>query len=156
ELRTQAENWFEEAIVPISVPAKKRRQQPTVVTADEGPREGSTPEKPANRRTTRGKQDDEATVTAGSATSLSDGTAARIVTTRQKAAELGLSPMLSLKGWAVAGVAPETMGVGPVPATKKALERTGVSLDDLDSIELNEAFAAQALAVLEEWDLNWD
>jgi len=155
-LKAQAENWFEEEIVPITVPAKKRGQEPTVVTADEGPREGSTPEKLANLRTIRGKQDDEATVTAGNASSQNDGAAAMIVTTRKKAAELGLSPMLSLKGWAVAGVAPETMGVGPVPATKKALERTGVSLDDLDAIELNEAFAAQALAVLEEWDLNWD
>ena len=95
-------------------------------------------------------------MTAGNASSQNDGAAAMIVTTRKKAAELGLTPMLSLKGWAVAGVAPETMGVGPVPATKKALERTGVSLDDLDAIELNEAFAAQALAVLQEWDLAWD
>ena len=155
-LKAQAENWFEEEIVPVTVPAKKRGQEPTVVTADEGPREGSTPEKLAQLRSIRGKQDEEATVTAGNASSQNDGAAAMIVTTRKKAAELGLTPMLSLKGWAVAGVAPETMGVGPVPATKKALERTGVSLDDLDAIELNEAFAAQALAVLQEWDLAWD
>ncbi|HJE11005.1 MAG TPA: acetyl-CoA C-acyltransferase, partial [Corynebacterium glutamicum] len=140
----------------VTVPAKKRGQEPTVVTADEGPREGSTPEKLAQLRTIRGKQDEEATVTAGNASSQNDGAAAMIVTTRKKAAELGLTPMLSLKGWAVAGVAPETMGVGPVPATKKALERTGVSIDELDAIELNEAFAAQALAVLQEWDLAWD
>src|SRR5699024_3099792 len=114
------------------------------------------PEKLASLRSIRGKQDEEATVTAGNASSQNDGAAAMIVTTRAKAAELGLTPMLSLKGWAVAGVAPETMGVGPVPATKKALERTGVSLDDLDAIELSEAFAAQALAVLQEWDLAWD
>ncbi|MFZ2292314.1 MAG: acetyl-CoA C-acetyltransferase [Corynebacterium casei] len=155
-LKAQAENWFEEEIVPVTIPAKKRGQEPTVVTADEGPREGSTPEKLASLRSIRGKQDEEATVTAGNASSQNDGAAAMIVTTRAKAAELGLTPMLSLKGWAVAGVAPETMGVGPVPATKKALERTGVSLDDLDAIELNEAFAAQALAVLQEWDLAWD
>lgn len=155
-LKAQAENWFEEEIVPVTVPAKKRGQEPTVVTADEGPREGSTPEKLASLRSIRGKQDEEATVTAGNASSQNDGAAAMIVTTRAKAAELGLTPMLSLKGWAVAGVAPETMGVGPVPATKKALERTGVSIDDLDAIELNEAFAAQALAVLQEWDLAWD
>ena len=155
-LKAQAENWFEEEIVPVTVPAKKRGQEPTVVTADEGPREGSTPEKLASLRSIRGKIDEEATVTAGNASSQNDGAAAMIVTTRAKAAELGLTPMLSLKGWAVAGVAPETMGVGPVPATKKALERTGVSLDDLDAIELNEAFAAQALAVLQEWDLAWD
>ena len=155
-LKAQAENWFEEEIVPVTVPAKKRGQEPTVVTTDEGPREGSTPEKLAQLRSIRGKIDEEATVTAGNASSQNDGAAAMIVTTRKKAAELGLTPMLSLKGWAVAGVAPETMGVGPVPATKKALERTGVSLDDLDAIELNEAFAAQALAVLQEWDLSWD
>ena len=155
-LKAQAENWFEEEIVPVTVPAKKRGQEPTVVTTDEGPREGSTPEKLAQLRSIRGKIDEEATVTAGNASSQNDGAAAMIVTTRKKAAELGLTPMLSLKGWAVAGVAPETMGVGPVPATKKALERTGVSLDDLDAIELNEAFAAQALAVLQEWDLAWD
>ncbi|MGP5112077.1 acetyl-CoA C-acetyltransferase [Corynebacterium casei] len=155
-LKAQAENWFEEEIVPVTIPAKKRGQEPTVVTADEGPREGSTPEKLASLRSIRGKQDEEATVTAGNASSQNDGAAAMIVTTRAKAAELGLTPLLSLKGWAVAGVAPETMGVGPVPATKKALERTGVSLDDLDAIELNEAFAAQALAVLQEWDLAWD
>ncbi|MDN5729995.1 MAG: acetyl-CoA C-acetyltransferase [Corynebacterium casei] len=155
-LKAQAENWFEEEIVPVTIPAKKRGQEPTVVTADEGPREGSTPEKLASLRSIRGKQDEEATVTAGNASSQNDGAAAMIVTTRAKAAELGLTPMLSLKGWAVAGVAPETMGVGPVPATKKALERTGVSIDDLDAIELNEAFAAQALAVLQEWDLAWD
>ncbi|MGO2877185.1 acetyl-CoA C-acetyltransferase [Corynebacterium casei] len=155
-LKAQAENWFEEEIVPVTVPAKKRGQEPTVVTADEGPREGSTPEKLASLRSIRGKQDEEATVTAGNASPQNDGAAAMIATTRAKAAELGLTPMLSLKGWAVAGVAPETMGVGPVPATKKALERTGVSIDDLDAIELNEAFAAQALAVLQEWDLAWD
>lgn len=155
-LKAQAENWFEEEIVPVSVPAKKRGQEPTLVSVDEGPREGSTPEKLAQLRTIRGKQDEEATVTAGNASSQNDGAAAMIVTTRKKAAELGLTPMLSLKGWAVAGVAPETMGVGPVPATKKALERIGVSIEDLDAIELNEAFAAQALAVLQEWDLAWD
>ena len=155
-LKAQSENWFDEEIVPVSVPAAKRGQEPTLVSVDEGPREGSTPEKLTTLRTIRGKLDDEATVTAGNASSQNDGAAAMIVTTRKKAVELGLTPMLSLKGWAVAGVAPETMGVGPVPATKKALERTGVSLDDLDAIELNEAFAAQALAVLQEWDLSWD
>ncbi|MDN6466186.1 MAG: acetyl-CoA C-acyltransferase, partial [Corynebacterium casei] len=110
-LKAQAENWFEEEIVPVTIPAKKRGQEPTVVTADEGPREGSTPEKLASLRSIRGKQDEEATVTAGNASSQNDGAAAMIVTTRAKAAELGLTPMLSLKGWAVAGVAPETMGV---------------------------------------------
>src|SRR5699024_982795 len=139
-----------------TVPAKKRGQEPTIVTTDEGPREGSTPEKLAQLRSIRGKIDEEATVTAGNASSQNDGAEAMIVTTSKKAAEQGLTTLLSLKVRAVAGVSPENMGVGPVPATKKALERTGVSLDDLDAIELNEAFAAQALAVLQEWDLSWD
>lgn len=155
-LQAQAENLFEEEIVPVTVPAKKRGQEPTAVTTDEGPREGSTPEKLATLRTIRGKIDEEATVTAGNASSQNDGAAAMIVTTRAKAAELGLTPMMSLKSWAVAGVAPETMGIGPVPATKKALERINLGLDDLDAIELNEAFAAQALAVLQDWGVAWD
>ncbi|MDN5799577.1 MAG: acetyl-CoA C-acyltransferase, partial [Corynebacterium casei] len=87
-LKAQAENWFEEEIVPVTIPAKKRGQEPTVVTADEGPREGSTPEKLASLRSIRGKQDEEATVTAGNASSQNDGAAAMIVTTRAKAAEL--------------------------------------------------------------------
>jgi acetyl-CoA C-acetyltransferase len=76
-----------------------------------------------------------------------------IVTHPEKAAELGLTPLARLVSWSVAGVAPETMGIGPIPATRKALDRAGLTLADLDLIELNEAFAAQALAVIGEWDL---
>ena len=79
-----------------------------------------------------------------------------IVTTREKAEELGLTPMAVLRGWAVAGVAPETMGIGPVAATEKVLKRLDLTLDDIDLIELNEAFAAQALAVLDAWGISED
>ena len=95
----------------------------------------------------------EATVTAGNASGQNDGAAVCIVTHPKKAAELGLQPLARLLTWAVAGVAPATMGIGPVPSTRRALERAALGMDDMDLIELNEAFAAQALAVLREWDL---
>ncbi|NLF92093.1 MAG: acetyl-CoA C-acyltransferase, partial [Corynebacterium marinum] len=85
-----------------------------------------------------------------------DGAAAVVVTTRAKAEELGLTPVIRLAGWALAAVPPETMGIGPVPATRKVLDRLDLTLDDIGSIELNEAFAAQALAVLSEWGISWD
>jgi acetyl-CoA C-acetyltransferase len=92
------------------------------------------------------KLDAESTVTAGNASGQNDGAAACIVTTPEKAAALGLKPLGRLVGWAVAGVDPERMGIGPVPATQLVLQRTGLSLKDLDLFELNEAFAAQVLA----------
>ena len=103
-----------------------------------------------------GKEDEEATVTAGNASGQNDGAAAVLVTTREKAEELGLTPMVTLKGWALAGVDPERMGIGPVEASRKVMDRLGITFDDLDLIELNEAFAAQALAVLKEWDISAD
>lgn len=140
---------FAAEIVPVTVNGQ-------AVLADESPRPTTTEEKLSTLRPVMGKVDAKATVTAGNASSQNDGAAALIVTTRRKAAELGLDPMLRLRAWAVAGVEPETMGIGPVPATKKVLARTGLSLADIDAIELNEAFAAQALAVIKEWDLSWD
>jgi acetyl-CoA C-acetyltransferase len=101
-----------------------------------------------------GRQDPDATVTAGNASGQNDGAAACIVTHPDKAAELGLRPLGRLVSWAVAGVPPETMGIGPVPATALALERAGLGLDEIGLIELNEAFASQVLAVLEEWKLS--
>jgi acetyl-CoA C-acetyltransferase len=92
-------------------------------------------------------------VTAGNASGQNDGAAVCIVTHPERAADLGLEPFARLVTWAVAGVPPETMGIAPVPATERALARAGLSLDDLDLIELNEAFAAQVLAVLREWEL---
>ena len=110
-------------------------------------------DKLAKLRPIRGKIDDEATVTAGNASGQNDGASAAIVTTRAAAEANGLRPLGRLVSWAVAGVPPETMGIGPVPATARALEKAGLELSDIDLIELNEAFAAQALAVTREWGL---
>ena len=98
-----------------------------------------------------GRQDAEATVTAGNASGQNDAASACLVTTAEKAAELGLRPFGRLVSWAVAGVAPKTMGIGPVPSTAKALDRAGLRFADLDLIELNEAFASQVLACTREW-----
>jgi acetyl-CoA C-acetyltransferase len=95
--------------------------------------------------------DPASTVTAGNSSGQNDGAAICIVTTRQKAYDLGFRPIACLRSWAVAGVAPQTMGIGPVPATAKALRRAGLSMADMDLVELNEAFAAQVLAVTREW-----
>jgi acetyl-CoA C-acetyltransferase len=102
-------------------------------------------------RAVRLREDPEATVTAGNSSGQNDGGSACLVTTPEKAAEFGLRPLARLRSWAVAGVAPATMGIGPVPASAKALERAGLTLADIDLIELNEAFAAQVLAVTREW-----
>ena len=99
----------------------------------------------------RQRVDAEATVTAGNASGENDAAACCIVTTPEKAAELGLKPMAKLSAWAVAGVHPAYMGLGPVPATQKIMDRLGMTLADMDLIELNEAFAAQVLAVTREW-----
>ena len=150
----QENGIFAEEIVPVEVP--QRKGDPLVVDKDEHPRPDSTLEKLAKLRPIMGRQDADATVTAGNASGQNDGAAAMIVTTRAKAEELDLTPSVVLRGWAVAGVAPETMGIGPVPATKKVLDRLGLTLDDMDLIELNEAFAAQALSVLSEWGISAD
>ena len=99
------------------------------------------------------RKDPEATVTAGNASGQNDGAAACIVTHERRAAELGLRPVARLVGWASAGVPPRTMGIGPVPAVAKLMARTGLGLQDMALIELNEAFAAQVLAVLRNWNL---
>lgn len=145
---------FDAEIVPVAVP--QRKGEPVVISTDEHPRPDTSLEKLAKLRPVLGRSDADATVTAGNASGQNDGAAAMIVTTRAKAAELGLVPMLVLRGWAVAGVAPETMGIGPVPATAKVLSRLGLTLEDMDLIELNEAFAAQALSVLAEWGIPAD
>ncbi len=124
-----------------------------VVSVDEHPRPDSSLESLAKLRPVMGREDAEATVTAGNSSGQNDGAAACVVTHPERAAELGLRPLGRLVSWAVAGVPPETMGIGPVPSTALALSRAGVSLAEIDLIELNEAFAAQVLAVLCEWDL---
>lgn len=148
----QNEGRFAEEIVGVSVP--RRKAEPEVVTVDEHPRADSTEEKLGTLRAIRSSVDAESTVTAGNSSGQNDGAAMAIVTTPERAAELGLTPVVRLAGWTVAGVAPETMGIGPVPATAKVLGRLGLSLGDMDVIELNEAFAAQTLAVLREWELD--
>ncbi|WP_298886141.1 acetyl-CoA C-acetyltransferase [uncultured Serinicoccus sp.] len=147
----QREGRFADEIVPVQVPG--RRGATTTVDADEHIRPDTTPDTLAGLRPIMGRQDPEATVTAGNASGQNDAAALCVVTTRERADELGLTPMLALRSWAVAGVAPETMGIGPVPASAAALERAGLTLADLDLVELNEAFAAQALAVLKAWGM---
>ncbi|TDC66605.1 acetyl-CoA C-acyltransferase [Actinomadura sp. GC306] len=152
----QQSGVFDEEIVPVTI---RSRKGDTVVDTDEHPRPDTTVEGLAKLRPVLGKSDDQATVTAGNASGQNDAAAACIVTTPERAAELGLRPLVRLVSWARAGVPPRTMGIGPVPATAKALDRAGITLADVDLIELNEAFAAQALAVAREWDLkdaDWD
>jgi len=149
---------FAEEIVPVAVPGK-RGKPATRVDRDEHPRADTTTETLAALRPIMGRQDPEATVTAGNASGQNDGAAACLVTTPEKAAELGLRPLARLVSWAAAGVPPHLMGLGPVPATAKALDRAGLTLADMDLVELNEAFAAQVLAVAAEWgltDADWD
>lgn len=140
---------FAEEIVPVSVPQRKGDDR--VVDRDEHPRADTTVDTLARLRPIMAAQDPEATVTAGNASGQNDGAAACLVTTRAHAERLGLRPLGRLVTWAVAGVAPAEMGIGPVPSTEKALKRAGLTLADIDLIELNEAFAAQALAVTREW-----
>jgi len=146
----QQDGTFAEEIVAVTVSS---RGQERVIDRDEHPRPDTTPERLAGLRPIMARSDPEATVTAGNASGQNDGAAVCLVTHPERAAELGLRPFARLLSWAVAGVAPETMGIGPVPATRRALARAGLTLADMDLIELNEAFAAQALAVLREWEL---
>ena len=142
---------FAEEIVTVTVP--QRRGEPVVVDTDEHPRPETTVESLAKLRPIRLKADPDSTVTAGNASGQNDGAAACIVTTTERAQSLGLRPLARMVSWAVAGVPPRTMGIGPVPATEKALGRIGLTLADMGVIELNEAFAAQALAVIRTWGL---
>jgi acetyl-CoA C-acetyltransferase len=146
----QQDGTFAEEIVPVTV---RVRGEENLIERDEHPRADTTLERLAKLRPIMSRSDPDATVTAGNASGQNDGAAVCIVTHPERAAELGLRPFARLVSWAVAGVAPETMGIGPVPASARALERAGLTLADMDLIELNEAFAAQALAVLREWDL---
>jgi acetyl-CoA C-acetyltransferase len=134
---------FAQEIVPVTL---KSRKGDIVIDKDEHARPGTTVEKLAALTPIRIKQDPESTVTAGNASGQNDGASACIVTTREIAEREGLKPMARLKSWSLAGVGPAVMGIGPVPASQKALERAGLALKDIDLIELNEAFAAQVLA----------
>jgi acetyl-CoA C-acetyltransferase len=141
---------FADEIVPVTV---KGRKGDVVVDRDEHIRPDSTLETLARLRPILGKGDPEATVTAGNASGQNDGAALCVVTYPDRAAELGLRPLARLVSWAVAGVPPKTMGIGPVPAVAKALGRADLTLGKMDLIELNEAFAAQVLAVTREWGI---
>jgi len=140
---------FDDEIVPVSIP--QRKGDPKVVDRDENPRAGVTADSLGKLR---GAFKKDGTVTAGNASSLNDGAAAVVVCSAEKAQALGLTPLATIKAYANAGVAPEIMGTGPIPATQRCLEKAGWSVGDLDLIEANEAFAAQAIAVNR--DLGWD
>jgi acetyl-CoA acyltransferase len=142
------EKRFREEIVPVTVEGRKGD---TVVEADEGPRRDTTLEKLAKLRPAFKEG---GSVTAGNSSSLNDGAAAVMVVSRDYAEVHGLEPMAKLRSVGVAGVPPRVMGIGPVPATRKALDRAGISLDDVGLFELNEAFAAQSLAVVYEWGMD--
>ncbi|QIN80725.1 acetyl-CoA C-acyltransferase [Rubrobacter marinus] len=140
---------FRDEIVPVTV--KGRKGAETVVEADEGPRRDTTMEKLAKLRPAFSG---EGSVTAGNSSSLNDGAAAVLVVSKEYAEAHGLTPLAKVRSVAVAGVPPRVMGIGPVPATRKALSRAGISMDDVGLIELNEAFAAQSLAVVHEWGMD--
>ncbi|MGW1432613.1 acetyl-CoA C-acetyltransferase [Streptomyces sp. NPDC002431] len=148
--RAAAEGRYDAEIVPVTV---RNRKGGTVVTTDEHPRPDTTAEQLAALRPVMSKSDPEATVTAGNASGQNDAAAACLVTSAATAERLGLTPLVRLVSFARAGVPAATMGLGPVPATRTALERAGLTLADLDLIELNEAFAAQVLACTRELGL---
>jgi len=148
--RARAAGRFESEIVPVKIPGKKGTLDATEVTKDEHPRDGvllgSLTKLPAVFR-------EGGTVTAGNASGITDGAAAILVASRRAAAELGLPVVARLVGWEVVGVDPRIMGIGPVPAVRKLLAKTGRSLSDIEEFEINEAFASQVLACLKGLDL---
>jgi 3-oxoadipyl-CoA thiolase len=140
---------FAEEIVPVSIP--QRKGAPLIVDTDERPRRDTNMESLSRLRPAFRK---DGTVTAGNASGLNDGAAAVLIMSAEKAAALGLKPMARVVASAAAGVAPRTMGLGPIPATRKALDRAGLTLEQIGLIELNEAFAVQSLAVMQELEMN--
>lgn len=143
--KAMAEHKFDDEIVPVPVKVKKDIIEFKV---DEGPRPGTTVETLAKLRCCSGKEG--GMVTAGNASGINDGAAAIVVMSEEKAKELGVTPMATWVQGALAGVEPEIMGIGPVAATRKVMKKTGLTVDDMDLIEANEAFAAQSVAVARE------
>lgn len=146
-VQAQRESMFANEIIPVRIDRKKG--EPTVVAQDEGPRPDTSLEKlstlpPAFRKN--------GTVTAGNSSSLNDGAAALLIMNEDKAKQLGLKPMARIVSTGIAGVDPRYMGIGPVPASRRALDKAGLTFNDIDLVELNEAFAAQSIAVIR--DLN--
>jgi acetyl-CoA acetyltransferase family protein len=140
---------FSEEIVPVSVP--QRKNDPLIVDTDQRPRRDTSMQALGRLRAAFRKG---GSVTAGNASGLNDGAAAVLLTSLDKAQELGLQPMARVLASAAAGVPPRVMGLGPVPATRKALSRAGLTIEDISLVELNEAFAVQSLAVLKELGLS--
>lgn len=147
--KAMAEGRFKEQIVPIPVPVRKG--EPIVFNKDEHPRPDTTMEGLSRLQPAFLK---DGSVTAGSSSGLNDGAAALVIMSREKADELGIAPMAAVRAYAVAGVDPNIMGIGPVPATKKVLEMAGLALEDMELIEINEAFAAQVIACNRELNMN--
>jgi 3-oxoadipyl-CoA thiolase len=143
---------YAEEILPVPVPPSGKKGEPVLVATDERPRRDTTMESLAKLKPAFAK--DGGTVTAGNSSGLNDGAAALLVMSAQKAKALGYKPLARIVASAAAGVLPRVMGLGPVPATKKALERAGLKMKDIDLVELNEAFAVQSLAVLEDLDVD--
>jgi len=140
---------YDEEIVSVSIP--QRKGDPVVISKDEFPRFGATYEafaklKPAFKK--------DGTVTAANASGINDGAAACVIMSKKKAEELGLTPLATITSWASAGVDPQIMGTGPIPATRKALEKAGLKIEDIDLVEANEAFASQTLSVGKELQLD--
>lgn len=142
------EGIFDEEIVPVIIP--QRKGEPIVFKQDEFPRAGVTAEKLAKLKPAFKK---DGTVTAGNASGINDGAAALVLMSREKAEELGIKPMAVIRGNGSAGVDPKIMGIGPIPATRKALKKAGLSIEDMDLVEANEAFAAQSLAVAKDLEI---
>lgn len=140
---------FEEEIVPVTIP--QRKGDPIVFSQDEFPRFGATYEGIAKLK---GAFKKDGTVTAANASGINDGAAAVVVMAKEKAEQLGLTPLATITSWASAGVDPRIMGTGPIPASRKALEKAGLKIEDIDVVEANEAFASQTLRVAQELKLD--
>ncbi|MCG8542323.1 MAG: acetyl-CoA C-acetyltransferase [Clostridia bacterium] len=147
--KAQKQGRFKDEIVPVEIP--QRKGDPIIVSDDEYPKHGMVIEKFTKLKPAFKK---DGTVTAGNASGINDGAAMLVVMAKEKAEELGLKPMATIKSYASAALDPKIMGYGPVPATKKALERAGLTSKDIELIEANEAFSAQSLAVVK--DLEFD
>jgi acetyl-CoA C-acetyltransferase len=147
--KAQADGKFDEEIVPVEVP--QRKGDPVIVNKDEYPKQGVTTESIGKLRPAFKK---DGAVTAANSSGINDAGAAVVVMSKAKADELGIEPLATIKSYASAGVAPEIMGMGPVPASQRALDKAGITVDDLDLVEANEAFAAQSVQVCS--DLGFD
>ena len=151
-VRAINDGLFEDETIPVVLTDAKTRQE-VRVTTDEHPRPGTTVEMLGRLKPILGESDPGATVTAGNSSGQNDAAAVAIVTTPDRAEELGLRPLARLVSWSLAGVEPHRMGIGPVAAVQRTLDRASITLADIDLLELNEAFAAQVIACFREWKL---